>query len=253
MTLRNPTSATIATIVIMGDLLYRVVDERSLIQFDPEFGFVAADTWSPFDPNNDPDSARDIIELHADWSNRAWTPLISMTDSEDHAWRLACSREEHGRMEVQIAIIDRELLESQVDVYRMLDLADAIGAEIAPKARSWREHICVHHLPIDAIIRVFTLSEFERYIMAGDEQEDNPWSYAEGGWEQEEGSVNSLGSEEEREYPFWDEEEQSEAPSMEEQEWHNDYWGDEESQSSLWSEEDGSQSASEYDDELSEW
>jgi hypothetical protein len=253
MTLRNSTSVNIATIVTMGDLLYRVVDERSLVQFHPEVGFVAADTRSSFDPSDDPESARDIIELHADWSNKVWTPLISMTDSEDHAWRLACNREEHGRMDIQIAIIDRELLESQVDVYRMLDLADAIGAEIAPKARSWREHICVHHIPIDAIIRVFTLSEFEQYIMADDEQEYNPWSYTEGGWGQGEESGSSLGSEEGQESLFWDEEEGSEAPSVEEEGWHNDYWDDEESQSSLWSEEDGSQGASEYDDELPEW
>jgi len=234
MALRSPTSATIAT---MGDLMYRVVDERSLVQFDPEVGFVAADPWSPFDPRDDPESARDIIELHADWSNRVRTPLISMTDSGDHAWRLACNLAGHGPMEIHIAVIDRELLENQVDVYRMLDLADALGAEIAPKARNWREHICVHHIPIDAIIRIFTLSEFERYIMADDEQENNPWSYMEEGWEQGDESGSSLGSEDGYESPFWDEEEGSEAPSMEEEEWGDDYWDDEGSQSSLWSEE----------------
>jgi hypothetical protein len=56
-----------------------------------------------------------------------------MTDSEDHVWRLACNREGHGRTDIHIAIIDRDLLESQVDVYRMLDLVDATNAEIAPK------------------------------------------------------------------------------------------------------------------------
>jgi hypothetical protein len=89
--------------------------------------------------------------------------------------------------------------------------------------------------------------------MADDEQEDNPWSYTEGGWGQGEESGSSLGSEEGQESLFWDEEEGSEAASVEEEGWHNDYWDDEESQSSLWSEEDGSQGASEYDDELPEW
>jgi hypothetical protein len=241
----------------MGDLLYRVVDERSLVQFDPGVGFVAADTWTPFDPHQDPESARDIIELHSDWSNRTWTPLISMTDTEDHAWRLARNREEHGRIDIHVAIIDRELLESQVDVYRMLDLVDAIGAEIAPKARSWHEHFCVHRVPIDAILAFFTLPEFERYITSDDEQEYNPWSYAERDWGEEDEHSSSLGSEEEREWPFSDEEEGSDIPSMqEEDQWQNSHWDDGESQSSLWSEDDGSQSASEDDNddnELPEW
>jgi len=223
----------------MGDLLYRVVDERSLVKFDPEAGFVAADIWTPFDPKDDPDSARFIIELHSDWSNRTWTPLISMTDSDEHALRLACSREEHGRIDVHVAIIDRELLESHADVYRMLDLVNATGAEIAPKARSWREYVCIHHIPLAAIINFITLSDFEEILMSNDEEEVNPWNYVWGSGEES----SSLSSEEEdRQRPFWEGEEWSDILDGED---------DDESRSSLWSEEYQSWSSEDNDDDES--
>lgn len=237
----------------MSDQLYRVVDDRSFVQFNPETGFTAADIMTEFDPENDPQSARDIIELHSDWGNRMWTPLISTTDSEDHAWKLACNREEYGCTNIHIAIIDHDLLESQVDVYRMMDLVHTTGAEIAPKARSWHEHVCVHHIPIDAVIHFYTLSEFEQYLVGDDsEQENILWSYGE---EEERG-------EEEEQWPFWDNsEEESQIPfeeeddegenavweegqlfweEYEEEQRQDGLWGEEELLSSFWGEEDES-------------
>lgn len=131
------------------------------------------------------------------------TPLISTTDSEDHAWRLACNREEHGRTNIHVAIIDRDRLESYVNVYRMLDLVRAIDAEIAPKAYSRHEHVCVYRIPIDCIVRFYTLSEFMWHINGdssdGDnEEEEELWLK----WLDEE-ELQSPEDEEEGWWPLW--------------------------------------------------
>jgi len=214
------------------DFLYRVVDDRSLVKFAPETGFTAADTWTAFDPHNNPQSARAIIELHSDWDNRIYTPLISTTESEAHAWRLARNRDEYGRTNVHVAIIDRELLERQVNVYRMLSLVDTVDAKIAPKARSHWEHVCVHRIPMDTILRFYTISEFQEYL-AVDDDDDTTWDYEEENWNEEDEQWSSRVCDEE-----------SQTPEDEEEKW---LWGAREEPQCLLSdlgEEDESQSLS---------
>jgi len=178
----------------MSDLLYRVVDDGSCVKFDLKTGFTAADIWTAFDPEGDPRWARDVIELHSDRNNRISTPLISMTGSVVHAWKLACDRQEQGHIDIHVALIDRDALKSQVEVYRMLDLVDGTNAEIAPKSCSWWDHVCVHRIPINAVVRFFTQSEFERYLASDDEHESNG---EDKDWEEEEDPSSPLESEEE--------------------------------------------------------
>jgi len=112
---------------------------------------------------------------------------------------------------VHVAIIDRELLERQVNVYRMLSLVDTVDAKIAPKARSHWEHVCVHRIPMDTILRFYTISEFQEYLAVDDDDEDITWD------DEEE---NRNEEDEQRSFRVCDEE--SQTSEDEEEKW---LWG----------------------------
>jgi len=163
----------------MSNHLYRVVDDESFIKFDGQTGFTAG-SQTAFDPWTA--HANTFVERHANWGNRSPTPFISTTSSFENAAHLANKRVRRGCSNVQVAIIDRGVVERNSSVYHMSTLIDITHAQIAKFARNEHEYVCVHRIPHEAVIRVCTLLEFEVYCGEQDEllaeikyRQDLPW------------------------------------------------------------------------------
>jgi hypothetical protein len=93
-----------------------------------------------------------------DWENRSLTPFISATASRAKAIHYATQREEWGHGNVWIATIDTAALRaSRVITYHMATLVEDTGAEICDVAWNEHEYLCLHHIPDEAIVDVWTL------------------------------------------------------------------------------------------------
>ena len=136
---------------------YRVFDDQSFIKFDERTGFTAGTLVDPFE---DTQSTKIHVERHANWGNRIPTPFISTTTSRENALHLAEKRAHRGHLNIRIAIINGLAVGS---VHPVSVLITTTGAEIDGIARNRSEHLCVHHIPREAITKVCTLSEFINY------------------------------------------------------------------------------------------
>lgn len=139
--------------------LYRITDDDSRDKFSEANGFIAP--IDQFDPSAQ--GAKTFVELHLDWSNKKPTPFISTIDSHHNAIYLAEKRARR-KMGVRIAIIDRDKVESQgVVVYHMESLVRDTIAILPSVARNNTEHLCVHRIPREAILKICSLEEFSHY------------------------------------------------------------------------------------------
>ncbi|KAG2119207.1 hypothetical protein DEU56DRAFT_137636 [Suillus clintonianus] len=138
--------------------LYRVYDEESCSQFNRASGFVASIPNAVYNPEHR--NARRQLKQHMNWGNRYRTPFISVTGSREKALEYALQRVEMGRRTVSIVKIDSSRLErANIDVYRMCDLVEQIGAYIKPEANNEHEYLCVRRIPANAVIECLTLDD----------------------------------------------------------------------------------------------
>jgi hypothetical protein len=143
----------------MPGLLYRVFDDLSVSQFDERHGFKAGNV-DRFDPNRHRQEAKRIVERQSDWYNRELTPLISSTDSYDHAVRLGEGKSNWagGELNLRVAVIDPSAL-GNVAMYQMSKLMEITGANLSASPGP-HEYVCVHRIPRRAVRRVYTFQEF---------------------------------------------------------------------------------------------
>jgi len=132
---------------------YRVYDDLSVSRFNERDGFVAGAPGDAFDPRKD--GAKYVVERHMYWFNDCPTPFISVTASRKKAIHYANQRRERENGNVRIAKIDTDaLLVFGVSIYHMATLVEDTGAVISDKARNPYEYLCLHHIPLDAVIYV---------------------------------------------------------------------------------------------------
>jgi hypothetical protein len=100
------------------------------------------------------------------WASRHPTLLVSTTSNYYRATNIARGKGKYsGGLEVYVAIIDREHVDPDIQVYCMEELIEQTKARVESKAKSIAKHefVFVHSIPRRAIKLFFTLIEFERF------------------------------------------------------------------------------------------
>jgi len=145
------------------DTFYRIQKPRSGTQpypIDyPDIAFLAgACACDENLPTQDfePEDQKLIVEAHSIWSvYQPPSPLISTTEDEDRALRLAEKISETEGLtldQIDIAVIRPGLVDSgKMEYYHWLDLVQDLGAEIENRSRNDHEYVFLHYIPDEAI------------------------------------------------------------------------------------------------------
>jgi hypothetical protein len=142
-------------------ILYRVFDQYSATEYDPDDGFRAADQSFTFTDWQNSEKMAPAIRLHIDWKNRAPTPFISISTSRSFAQGEAMRRQGTGRQDVRVAeIFSSELGKSIVsEQLKTLTVRHGVVASNSGTA----EYLCLLHIPRSAIKKVWKSSDFDYY------------------------------------------------------------------------------------------